>query len=180
LDISRKDYRFAAKNGKFPLAYQQLHINCPIYHHYQIVNRENTDEIIPGLEFVLVELTDKFRPETVGDCRLMTLWLRFLKETGEKMRKLPPKMQENEYIRKAAELCESAAFIPAELAAYDKYWDAISIEITLLTSERQKGKAEGKAEVVLNAHKAGYSIETIAAFINLTLEQITEILKHNS
>jgi predicted transposase/invertase (TIGR01784 family) len=31
------------------------------YHHYQIVNRENTNEIIRGLEFVLVELP-KFKP----------------------------------------------------------------------------------------------------------------------
>jgi len=37
------------------------------YHYYQIVNRENTDDIIPGLEFILIELTDKFRPETMGD-----------------------------------------------------------------------------------------------------------------
>ncbi|MDR2926992.1 MAG: Rpn family recombination-promoting nuclease/putative transposase, partial [Cytophagaceae bacterium] len=35
------------------------------YHHYRIANRENSDELIPGLEFVLVELTSKFRPETV-------------------------------------------------------------------------------------------------------------------
>jgi predicted transposase/invertase (TIGR01784 family) len=33
------------------------HKSDRFYHHFQIVNRENTEEIIPGLEFVLVELT---------------------------------------------------------------------------------------------------------------------------
>jgi predicted transposase/invertase (TIGR01784 family) len=107
------------------------HKSNRFYHHYQIVNRENTEEIIPGLEFVLVELTDKFRPETISDRKLMVLWLRFLKEVGEEMRSLPPEMQENEDIRQAAELCEVGAFSDAELAAYDKYWDNIRVINTL-------------------------------------------------
>ena len=116
------------------------------YHHFQIVNRENTDEIIPGLEFVLVELTDKFRPETMSDRKLAVLWLRFLKEVDENMRSLPPEMQENEDIRQAAELCEEGAFTPEELAAYEKYWDIISLEKTLFKSAWRKGEAKGEAE----------------------------------
>ena len=88
----------------------------------------NTDEIIPGLEFVLVELTEKFRSETMSDRKLLVLWLRFLKEVDEKMYKLPAEMQENEYIREAAELCERGAYTPEELARYDGYWDAVRIE----------------------------------------------------
>jgi len=116
------------------------------YHHYQIVNRENTNEIIPGLEFVLVELTDKFRPETMSDRKLAVLWLRFLKEVGEKMRSLPPEMQENEDIRQAAELCEEGAFSPAELAAYEKYWDIISTEKSLHRGYLRKGEVIGMAK----------------------------------
>ena len=115
------------------------------YHHYQIVNRENTDEIIPGLEFVLIEL-EKFRPENMADRKLAVLWLRFLKEVGEEMRSLPPELQENEYICQAAELCEESAFTPEELAAYDKYWDIIRTEISIKESARRKGRAEGEAE----------------------------------
>jgi predicted transposase/invertase (TIGR01784 family) len=198
-------YTLALLNENFDHKTEQF------YHHYQIVNRENTDEVIPGLEFVLVELL-KFRPETVRARKLMVLWLRFLKEVGENMRALPPEMQENEYIRKAAELCEEAAFTPEELAAYDKYWDIIRTEKTLIESAWQKGlkkglaegeikgekkglkkglaegeikglekgKAEGKAEAkietVINAHKAGCSIDTIVAITDLTPQQITEIL----
>ena len=107
------------------------HESDRFYHHYQIVNIENTNEIIPGLEFVIVELTEKFRPETMNDRKLAALWLRFLQEVGEDMRSLPPEMQANEAIRQAAELCEEGAFSPAELAAYDKYWDTVSVIRTL-------------------------------------------------
>ena len=119
------------------------HKSDRFYHHYQIVNRENTDEIIPGLEFVLIELTDKFRPETMSDRKLAVLWLRFLKETGEKMRSLPPELQENEDIRQAAKLCEEAAFTPEEYAAYEKYWDIISTEKTLYKGALLKGETIG-------------------------------------
>jgi predicted transposase/invertase (TIGR01784 family) len=175
------------------------------YHHYQIVNRENTDEIIPGLEFVLVELTDKFRPETINDRKLMVLWLRFLKEVDESIRELPSEMQENEFINQAAELCEIGAFTQEELDQYDKYWDMIRTEKTLMGSARRealakgraeglaegraegikKGRAEGKAEgeaqkneqVAINAFKRGISIPDIADITNLLPEQIHEILK---
>ena len=89
------------------------------YHHYQIINREDTGEVIPGLEFVIVELTDKFYAETMAERKLMILWLRFLKETNEDLKKLPDELQENEHISKAAELCERAAFTPEELLKYN-------------------------------------------------------------
>jgi len=133
-------YTLAILNENFDHKTEQF------YHHYQIVNRENSDEIIPGLEFVLVELTDKFRPETMNDRKMMVLWLRFLKEVGEEMRKLPSEMQENEYIRKASEICEEAAFTPEELAAYDRYWDSIRIQKTLIEDALQKGLAKGEAK----------------------------------
>ena len=167
-------YTLALVNQNFDLKTDRF------YHHYQIVNRENTDEIIPGLEFVLVELTDKFRPETISDHKLMALWLRFLKETGEQMRTLPPEMQENEYIRQAAAICERGTFTPEELDAYDKYWDIIRTERTLRERTRRDALAEGEAigleKAVINGTKAGYSMEVIATITGLTPEQIAAML----
>jgi len=157
------------------------------YHHYQIANRENTDEIIPGLEFVLVELP-KFHPETVKERKLAVLWLRFLKEVNEKMKMLPPEMQENKYISKAAKLCEIGAFTPEELAAYERYWDSVSIEKTLVGGAFREGHAEGRAEgkaetlerIVLEGKRNGFSIEQIQVLTKFTTEQITEILKQHN
>ena len=162
------------------------HKTPQFYHHYQIVNRENTDEIIPGLEFVLVELR-KFSPETITDRKLAVLWLRFLNEVGENMRILPPELQENDYIRQAAELCEEAAFTPQELAAYEKYWDIIRTEKTLFESAWRKGEAAGRAagetktleRIVVDGKRNGFSLEQIQSLTKLDLEQITEILKRD-
>jgi predicted transposase/invertase (TIGR01784 family) len=119
------------------------HKTNKFYHHYQIVNRENTDEIIPGLEFVLIEL-EKFCPETISDRKMTVLWLRFLKEVDEKMRMLPPELIENEYIRKAAELCEEWSFTDDELYFYDKYWDNVRVERTLLDDATERWLKKGE------------------------------------
>jgi conserved hypothetical protein (putative transposase or invertase) len=175
------------------------HESDHFFHHYKIVNIENTDAVIEGLEFVLVELTEKFRPETMTDRRLAVLWLRFLKEVGEGMKSLPPEMQENEDIRLAAELCEEGGFTPEEKAAYDKYWDLVSTELTAFEGAMQRGRVEGfekgkaigleegevigakkeKELFVIKGYKTGHPIEVISSFTGLTPEHITKILKQN-
>jgi predicted transposase/invertase (TIGR01784 family) len=122
------------------------------YHHFQIVNRENTDEIIPGLEFVLVELTEKFKPENlpmpIGGTQaraMRVLWLRFLAEVNEKMTTLPKEMQENDNIRKAAELCERAAYTPEELLKYEASLEHIRIERAIREGTRRDALVEGEA-----------------------------------
>jgi len=157
------------------------HKTDKFYHHFQIINRENTDEIIPGLEFVLVELTEKFRPETINDRKLMVLWLRFLKEVGEDMTDLPAEMKANDYIRQAAELCERGAYTPEELARYDGYWDSIRIEKTLLAGAKIEGEAIGehnKAVIIaLKMMEKGMSIEDICDYTDLSKEQIEHLNK---
>jgi len=163
------------------------------YHHYQIINRLDTKEVIPGLEFVLIELTDKFKPETVTDRKLMVLWLRFLKETNEKLSVLPKEMQENEYINKAAELCKQAAYTPEELLAYEASKEYIRIENAVREGTRRDALAEGleKGEAIglekgeaniykktiANADKAGHTIDSISTITGLPQEEIIKILK---
>jgi len=173
------------------------------YHHFQIVNKENTDEVISGLEFELVELP-KFSPQRWEDRKLAALWLRFLNEVGEEMQILPKELQENEDIIQAVRICEEAAFTPAELDAYDAYWDLVRREKSAMIDSLIKGRAEGEAkgraegeaegeakgraegraegeaekakQVVLNSHRNGIPVETIAIISDLTVEQINKIL----
>jgi len=169
-------YTLAILNENFDHKTEQF------YHHYRIVNRENTEEVIEGLEFVLVELI-KFKSEKWSERRIAALWLQFLKEVDEKTTTLPKELAENEQIRKAAELCEEAAFTPEELAAYEAYWDLIRTEKTIREGALAKGKAEGLAEglrkVVINCHHTGLPVDTISNITGLTPEQITEILKRH-
>ena len=158
------------------------------YHHFKIVNIENSDEVIPCLEFVLVELTGKFRPETMSDRKLRVLWLRFLDEVGEGMTELPPELHENEYIREAASLCERGKFTPAELAQYDGLLDTVRIENTLIYGAKKEGQAEGRAEgqaegrteekteIALKMLNDGMSVDMVSKYTGLSKEQ-TEKLK---
>ena len=179
-DLLEPVYSLAILNDSFDHKTEQF------YHHYQIVNKENTDEVIPGLEFVLVELP-KFRPQSWENRKIAALWLRFLNEVNENLQILPKEMQENEEISQAAGICELAAFTPAELAAYDRYWDVVrreksAIKDALIKGEAiglEKGKAEKIKQVVLNSHRAGIPVETIAVITGLPVEQVNKILLTN-
>jgi predicted transposase/invertase (TIGR01784 family) len=150
------------------------------YHHYRIVNYRNTEEVIRGLEFVMVELP-KFRPEKWADRRMAVLWLRFLKEVEENQTVIADDLQANVYIRKALDMCEEGAFTETELAAYEKYWDIIRTEGALISVSRAEGEVKGREKsltgIVLNCGRNGFSTEQIQLITGLERERIMEILR---
>ena len=54
-------------------------------------------------------------------------------------------IQQQQYLPTTEEL-EISGFTDAELRAYDKFWDSVSVERTLIDDSYQKGKEEGIAE----------------------------------
>ena len=54
-------------------------------------------------------------------------------------------IQQEQYLPTTEEL-EISGFTDAELWAYDKFWDSVSVERTLIDDSYQKGKEEGIAE----------------------------------
>ncbi|MDR2027721.1 MAG: Rpn family recombination-promoting nuclease/putative transposase [Prevotellaceae bacterium] len=161
------------------------------YHHYKTINCRNNNEVIEGLEFVMIELP-KFKPSTMMEKKMAVLWLRFLNEVEDNVYTLSDDLLKNRYIRQAVELCEAGRFSPAELAAYDHYWDVIRTNTAVRKTERSEGLAEGMEkglaegmekgkdeklkEVVINGYKNGFSIEQIQVYSNLSREQIEKIL----
>ena len=166
------------------------------YHHYSIVNRENTDEVIDGLQFVLVELK-KFKSEKWSERKIAALWLKFLNDVGEDMTALPDELAQNEQIRKAAELCEEAAFTPEELAIYEGYWDWVRVEKTITEGSLVRGEAIGlekgeaiglgkgeaigrageKAEIALKMLKKDIAIDDVSDMTGLSKEEIEKLIK---
>jgi predicted transposase/invertase (TIGR01784 family) len=149
------------------------------YHHYQIVNIENTGQQIEGLEFVFIEL-QKFKARNLTEKKLQVLWLRFLTEIDESTTEAPADLLDNSEITEALENLKTSAFSKAELEAYDKYWDSIRVELTLqsgyynkgLAEGEAKGKAEGKAEgELLKAYKT--AIKGFAK--NISIDDLTEL-----
>ena len=114
------------------------------YHYYHFVHDKYTNKVIDGLHLIFVELP-KFKPQTFSEKKMQALWLRFLTEINETTREVPTELLENEEVKEALEIVEVAAFTDAEMRAYNKFWDNISVQRTLenaLKREAEKAKAE--------------------------------------
>jgi predicted transposase/invertase (TIGR01784 family) len=114
------------------------------YHHYQIVNINNTEKQIEGLEFFFVELP-KFSPQNRAERKLHDLWLRFLTEINETTEEVPAELLEDDHIREAISYMERAAYTKAQLAAYDKWKIDTLTASSMLSAAKEEGLEEGEA-----------------------------------
>ena len=126
---------------------QPMHIDADgYYHHYQLVHQENSGEIIDGLQLVFIELP-KFQPQTMAEKKMQVLWLRFLTEINSRTLEAPAEMLENPEVNQALKIVEEAAYTPAEMRAYNKFWDNVSVQKTLeLARQQEMEKAKREVE----------------------------------
>jgi predicted transposase/invertase (TIGR01784 family) len=156
------------------------------YHHYRLVHTEDQAKTIDGLELIFVEIP-KFKLKNIRDMKLFVLWMRYMSdiENGQEMidDQLLKELNTVPEIAQALELTKESAYTKTELEAYDKYWDTIRTEKTLIVDAESKGRQEGelknKIQVVLKAYENGLAIEMIANITSLTVEEVVAILKSN-
>ena len=150
------------------------------------MHNERTDKVIDGLHLVFVELP-KFKPQTYSEKKMHVLWLRYLTEINEKTEEVPAELLENPEIRKAVTQLKKSAFTEAQLYSYERFWDMISVENTLINSIQRryaegydegmaKGMVEGRAEekrAIASAMKAaGIAVALIASTTGLSEREI--------
>ena len=111
-------------------------------HNYRIVHDKDSNKVIEGLHFTFIELP-KFTPHSIADKRMMVLWLRFLTEINSNTKEIPADLLNDPEIGKAVEELEISGFSDAELWVYDKFWDSVSVERTLIDDSYQKGIEKG-------------------------------------
>ena len=111
-------------------------------HNYRIVHDKDSNKVIEGLHFTFIELP-KFTSHSIADKRMMVLWLRFLTEINSDTKEIPADLLNDPEIGKAVEELEISGFSDAELWAYDKFWDSVSVERTLIDDSYQKGIEKG-------------------------------------
>ena len=159
-------------------------------HNYRIVHDKDSNKVIEGLHFTFIELP-KFTPHSIADKRMMVLWLRFLTEINSNTKDIPADLLNDPEIGKAVEELEISGFSDAELRAYDKFWDSVSVERTLIDDSYQKGKEKGKEEgiaegmekgmnqkaleIAKNMLAMGLSAEQVAKATQLSLEIIKNL-----
>ena len=99
-------------------------------------------------------------------------------------------IQQQQYLPTTEEL-EISGFTDAELRAYDKFWDSVSVERTLIDDSYQKGNEKGKEEgiaegmekgmnqkaleIAKNMLAMGLSAEQVAKATQLSLEIIKNL-----
>ena len=163
--------------------------NTPDFiHNYRIVYGKDTHQVINGLHFTFIELP-KFNPQTIVNNRMMVLWLRFLTEIDEDTKEIPSDLLNDPEIGKAVEELEISGFTDAELRAYDKFWDSVSVERTLLDDRYQKGmekgmekgRAEGELsksqEIARNLLALGVPVAQTIQATGLSAEEIERLKK---
>ena len=168
------------------------------YHHYAVVHLQNNNEKLEGLEFVFIEL-EKFKAKNIRDKKLQVLWLRFLTEINEQSDKIASEFLEHPEIEQAISYVHEASLSKEEKLLYDKNWDRISSEKTILTQTKAEGRAEGRAEgkaegraegeqiglkkgellkakeIAKNLKQSGLSAGAIAKATGLTEEEISSL-----
>ena len=84
----------------------------------------------------------------------------------------------------SVEKLEISGFTDAELRAYDKFWDSVSVERTLLDDRYQKGREEGREEgmnqrsleIARNMLAKGMDASTVLEITGLSMEEIQKLI----
>lgn len=145
------------------------------YHHYQLVNVENPQRTIQDLQLIFIELP-KFKPSSIAEKKLQVLWLRFLSELNGKTREIPPEWLEVPEIKAAVKLSEEIAYSPGELDFYEKYWDAIRREKTLISDAFEEGQRQQTELFIKNLLSMGRGKLDIAQATGLSVIEIEKFL----
>ena len=143
----------------------------------------------------------KFKPKTINEKKLTVLWLRFLTEIDRQTQTVDQELLAVPEIKQALALTEESAYTPKELEAYERNWDAIRSEKTLMEDKweeglekgREEGLAEGKAEGLAEGEakgkveekrgiartmlSLGLAVDIIAEATKLTEEEIEQLKK---
>jgi flagellar biosynthesis/type III secretory pathway protein FliH len=112
--------------------------------------------------------------------KLAIAWLRFLRETGDVDTIEEAEVLEREIASAAPELQEAVAlareagFSPTELEAYDRYWDAVRTERTLIEGKAAEAKAEGLAAGRAVGIEEGRELERHQLVLRLVAKGLTE------
>lgn len=106
---------------------------------------------------------------------MTSLWLRFLTEINDKTKEIPAELLENPEINKALEEVKISAFTDAELRAYDKFWDVISSERTLLFGSYNDDQTDKAIEIAKKMKEIGMDVKDIIEMTGLDKEEVEKM-----
>ena len=100
------------------------------YHYYHLVHDLDSKKVLDGLHLVFVELP-KFKAKNLTEKKMQVLWLRFLTEIDrDGADEVSQDLLDNPQTGEALEIVRESGLNDAERAAYEGFWDRVSIEAT--------------------------------------------------
>lgn len=156
------------------------------YHDYGLMDIKYKNHIIEGMHLIFIELP-KFKPSSFNDKKMTALWLRFLTEINEKTEKAPDELLENPETKKALGIVEESAYTNEQMASYDRFWDSVSRERTLIDSTLKHGFEKGMAQGIVDGARQekmrnaktmknlGLPVETISKVTGLSIKEIESL-----
>lgn len=125
----------------------------------------------------MIELPN-FIPEKVSQNKLTLLWIRFLKEIKNKSTMIPQELLEVPEIAEAVEALKRTSYTREELEKYDRYWDAVSTQKTMMSDAFSEGEVKGafkKAlEIAAALKESNYPVEEIVRLTKLNKELLKD------
>ena len=145
------------------------------YHYYHLVHDLHSDKVLDGLHLVFVELP-KFKAKNFAEKKMQALWLRFLTEIDrDGADEVSQDLLDNPQTGQALEIVRESGMNDAERAAYEGFWDRVSIETTkksyLAEAEAKLGVAVAERDAAVE--KLRQTARNLKA-MNLTTEQIAD------
>ncbi|MBE6383517.1 MAG: Rpn family recombination-promoting nuclease/putative transposase [Lentisphaerae bacterium] len=168
------------------------------YHYYHLVHDLHTEKVLDGLHLVFVELP-KFKAKNLTEKKMQVLWLRFLTEIApDGADEVSQDLLDNPQTGEALELVRESGLNDEERAAYEGFWDRVSIEATKKAyvdrafAERDAANAradaavaranaaiekirEDKLQTARNLKAMNLTNEQIAAATGLTVDEIAAL-----
>jgi predicted transposase/invertase (TIGR01784 family) len=168
------------------------------YHYYHLVHDLDSNKVLDGLHIVFVELP-KFKAKNLTEKKMKILWLRFLTEIDrDGADDVSQDLLDNPQTGEALEIIRESGLNDVERAAYEGFWDRVSIETTKkrYMAEQEAKLSETRAKlaetaVKLDAEKAradaaveklsqsarkmkdkGFAVADIADLTGLTADEI--------
>ena len=143
--------------------------------------------MLDGLHLVFVELP-KFKAKNLMEKKMQVLWLRFLTEIDrDGADEVSQDLLDNPQTGQALEIVREAGLNDAERAAYDGFWDRVSIETTKknrlaeaeakLSAEKARADAavEKLRQSVRQMKADSMAVETIAKYTGLSADEIAAL-----
>ena len=157
------------------------------YHYYHLVHDLHSDKVLDGLHLVFVELP-KFKAKNFAEKKMQALWLRFLTEIDrDGADEVSQDLLDNPQTGQALEIVRESGMNDAERAAYEGFWDRVSIETTkksyLAEAEAKLSAEKARADAAIEKiHQSarqmkedGMAVETIAKYTGLTTAEIAAL-----